>query len=59
MVMMPKRETARTPEEEARREYVRATLKWLVKRHHKSLEILAAYDRGEIERPQSSERTSE
>lgn len=50
MAMMPKPKTDPTPEAVAERERRRAILKYLVKRHHKSLEILAAYDRGEIDR---------
>ncbi|MGE3268301.1 MAG: hypothetical protein AB7P40_06105 [Chloroflexota bacterium] len=50
MVMVPRPKTEPPPEDVARRESRRAIVKYLVKRHHKSLEILAAYDRGEIDR---------
>ena len=43
----------------ARHEYVRETMAWLMKRHRKSLEYLAAYDRGEIERPPKTQRVTE
>jgi len=56
MVMMPKPKTEQSPEVADSRDRRRAIIKYLVKRHHKSLEILAAYDRGEIARP-SVDRT--
>jgi hypothetical protein len=51
MVMVPKPKRAAMPEEIARRQRRRAILEYLAKRHARSLEILAAYDRGEIDRP--------